>query len=91
MIIFSPSLPEKLLLSKDPQIFANSASVLNISYSLVIKSHNTRRTAHVLAYKCNEKGGPFFKNPLGVKHREFTHGNPMSTDLIELTRPRSKD
>ena len=80
-----------LRLSQDPQIFANSVSVLNISYSLVIKSHNTIRIAHVLAYKCNEKGGPFFKNPVGVKSREFSHGNPMSTDLIELTYPRLKD
>ena len=80
-----------LRLSQDPQIFANTVSALNISYNHVIKSCNTRSIAHVLAYKCNEKGGPFFKNPVGVKSREFSHGNPMSTDLIELTYPRLKD
>ena len=30
-------------------------------------------------------------NPLGVKSREFTQGNPIPTDSIEVTYPHLKD
>ena len=70
MIRFSPSFPEVIPPSQDPQIFSNNVWVLNVSNNLENKSCNTRGLARLVTYKCNEKGGPFFK--FGVKSRDFT-------------------
>ena len=71
MIRFSTSFPEVITPSQDPQIFSNNVWVLNVSNNLANKSCKTRGFARVVAYKCNEKGGPFFKDPVGVKSRDF--------------------
>ena len=67
MIRFSPSFPEVIPLSQDPQMFLNIVCVLNVSNNLANKSCNTRGLARVVTYKCNEKSDPFFKDPVGVK------------------------
>ena len=85
MIIFSPPFPEMLRLTHDPQIFTKGVWVLNVFHNLVNKSCNTRRIALVLGYKCNDKGGPFFKNSIEVKSRD------LAIDSIEVTYPHSKD
>ena len=43
-----------------------SVWVLNVSNNLVNKSCNTKGLARVVTDKCNEKGGPFFKDLVGV-------------------------
>ena len=66
-------MPEVIPPSQDPKIFSNSVWVLNVSNNLANKSCNTRGLARVVIYKCNEKGGPFFKDPVEVKSPDFTH------------------
>ena len=71
MIRFSPSFPEVITPSQDPQIFSNNVWVLNVSNNLANKSCNTRGLARLVTYKSNEKRGPFFK--FRVKSRDFAH------------------
>ena len=79
---FSQSFPEVIPPSQDSQIFSNNVWVLSVSNNLANKSCNTRRLARVVTYKCNEKGGPCFKDPVGVKLRDFTHF--ITCELIRL-------
>ena len=83
MIGFSPSFPEVIPPSQDPQIFSKSVWVLNVSNNLANKSCNTRGLARVVTYKCNEKGGSFLKDQVGVKSRDFTRFIPC--ELIRLS------
>ena len=83
MIRFSPSFPEVIPPSQDLQILSNSVRGLNVSNNLVNKSCNTRGVARVVTYKYNEEGGNFFKDPVGVKSRDFTHFIPC--ELIRLS------
>ena len=80
---FSPSFPEVIPPCQYPQIFSNIVWVLNVSNNLGNKSCNTRGLASVVPYKYNDKGGPFFKDPIGVKFRDFTHFIP--SELIRLS------
>ena len=62
MIGFSPSFPEVIPQVRIPKYFQRVCGFSNVSNNLANQSCNTRGLALVVTYKCNEKGGSFFKD-----------------------------